>query len=130
MAPPNGKWNSETKHRRGGDCAITRHIADFLRGRPRIDAILFNGGSLHPEFLRQRICQLVGKWQGGVPPVALENADPDLAVARGAALFGKFLHRNTECIEAGAARAGFLEVLKEQSREPAQSAGHALVWGL
>jgi molecular chaperone DnaK (HSP70) len=109
------------------DCAITRHLADFLRGRPRIDAILFNGGSLHPELLRQRICQLVGKWQGGVPLVALENADPDLAVARGAALFGKFLHHNTECIEADAARAVFLEVLKEQSREPAQSAGRSLV---
>ena len=28
------------------DCAVTRHLADFLRGRPRVDAILFNGGSL------------------------------------------------------------------------------------
>src|SRR5262252_7790152 len=52
------------------DCAVTRHLADFLRGRPRADAILFNGGSLRPELLRQRICQLVGKWQGGVPPLA------------------------------------------------------------
>ena len=66
------------------DCAVTRHLADFLRGRPRIDAILFNGGSLRPEFLRERICQQVAKWQGGLPPLALENADPELAVAHGA----------------------------------------------
>src|SRR4051794_30442842 len=78
------------------DCAVTRHLADFLRGRPRIDAILFNGGSLRPEFLRERICQQVAKWQGGLPPLALENADPELAVAHGAAQFGKLLQHRAE----------------------------------
>jgi DNA-K related protein len=109
------------------DSAVTRHLADFLRDRPRVDAILFNGGTLHPELLRQRICQQVGKWQGGLPPLALENADPDLAVARGAALFGKFVHRKTERIEAGAARAIFLEVLRERSPEAAERARASLV---
>jgi len=109
------------------DCAVTRHLADFMRDRPRVDAILFNGGSLRPELLRQRICRLVGKWQGGLPPLALKNADPDLAVARGAALFGKSVHSKTERIEAGAARAIFLEVLREQSREAAQPARRSLV---
>ena len=109
------------------DCAVTRHLADFLRGRPRVDAILFNGGSLHPEPVRQRICQLVGKWQAGRPPLALENADPDLAVARGAALFGKSVHCNAEHIEAGAARSVFLEVLSEQSRENAGQVRRSLV---
>jgi molecular chaperone DnaK (HSP70) len=109
------------------DCAVTRHLADFLRGRPRVDAILFNGGSLHPGPVRQRICQLVGKWQAGRPPLALENADPDLAVARGAALFGKSMHSNAEHIEAGAARSVFLEVLSEQSRENAGQVRRSLV---
>ncbi len=109
------------------DSAVTRHLADFLRGRPRVDAILFNGGSLHPVLLRQRICQQVGKWQGSWPPLALENAEPDLAVARGAALFGKFVHRKTERIEAGAARAVFLEVLRERSPEAAERARPSLV---
>jgi uncharacterized protein DUF3731 len=99
----------------------------FFAGRPRVDAILFNGGSLHPEPVRQRICQLVGKWQAGRSPLALENADPDLAVARGAALFGKSVHRNTEHIEAGAARSVFLEVLSEQSRENAGQVRRSLV---
>ena len=109
------------------DSAITRHLADFLRGRPRVDAILFNGGSLRPEFLRQRICRLVGNWQGGLTPLALENADPDLAVARGAALFGKFVHRKTGRIEAGAARAVFLEVARMRWPEVAETARPSLV---
>ena len=109
------------------DCAVTRHLADFLRGRPRVDAILFNGGSLRPEFLRERICQQVAKWQGGLPPLALENADPELAVARGAAQFGKLLHRRAERIEAGAARAVFLEVARERTPEAAEPAPPSLV---
>jgi molecular chaperone DnaK (HSP70) len=109
------------------DGAVTRHLADFLRGRPRIDAVLFNGGSLHPEPVRQRICLLVGKWQGGRIPLGLENVDPDLAVARGAALFGRSLHRSAKHIEAGSARSVFLEVLSEQSHENAGQARRSLV---
>jgi hypothetical protein len=60
-------------------------------------------------------------------PLELENTDPDLAVARGAALFGKSLHRKTERIAAGAARAVFLEVLKERSPELGNRARPALV---
>jgi len=37
------------------DSAVTRYLADFLRGRPRVDAILFNGGTLAPESLRSRL---------------------------------------------------------------------------
>ncbi len=108
------------------DCAVTRHLADFLRGRPRADAILFNGGSLRPGILRERICQQVAKWQGG-SPLALENADPERAVARGAALFGKILHRGTERIEAGAARAVFLEVGRNRAPEAAEPAPPSLL---
>jgi molecular chaperone DnaK (HSP70) len=109
------------------DCAVTRHLAGFLRGSPRVDAILFNGGSLRPQFLRERICQQVANWQGGLPPLTLENADPELAVARGAALFGRVLNRGTERIEAGAAHAVFLEVSRRQGPEAAEQARSSLV---
>jgi molecular chaperone DnaK (HSP70) len=92
------------------DSAITRHLADFLRDRPRIDAVLFNGGSVTPPMLRLRICEQIGAWQDGVAPLVLENAEPALAVARGAARFGALVHRQTARIAAGAARAVFLEV--------------------
>ena len=74
------------------DSAITRHLADFLRDRPRVDAVLFNGGSLHAAVLRQRLLDQIAAWQDGARPIELENAEPDLAVARGAARFGKLLH--------------------------------------
>ncbi|MBV8307563.1 MAG: hypothetical protein JO274_08795, partial [Gammaproteobacteria bacterium] len=109
------------------DGAVTRHLAEFLQGRPRVDTILFNGGSLRPEFLRERICQQIAKWQGGIPPLALENADPDLSVARGAALYGRMLHHGTTRIEAGAARAVFLEVLRGRTSEADQRGRPSLV---
>ena len=74
------------------DGAITRHLAAFLRGRPSVDAVLFNGGSLYPPRLRDRLREQIGKWQEGRLPEVLENAELDLAVARGAAYFGRLLH--------------------------------------
>ena len=92
------------------DSAITHHLADFLRDRPRVDAVLFNGGSLHATILRRRLLDQIAAWQAGARPIELENAEPDLAVARGAARFGKLLHGHTGRIAAGAARAVFLQV--------------------
>jgi molecular chaperone DnaK (HSP70) len=92
------------------DSAVTHHMADFLRDRPRVDAVLFNGGSLHAAVLRQRLLDQIAAWQGGARPIELENAEPDLAVARGAARFGKLLHGHAGRIAAGAARAVFLQV--------------------
>lgn len=92
------------------DSAVTRYLADFLRERPKVDAILFNGGSLYPTVLRNRIQQMIGRWQGGEVPHVLENPEPDLAVARGAARFGSILHHRTARIESGAARSIYLEV--------------------
>ncbi len=91
------------------DGAVTRHLAAFLRGRPRADAVLFNGGSLYPQRLRNRLREQIGSWQEGHLPQVLENAQLDLAVARGAAYFGRLRHCGAGRIEAGAARAVFLE---------------------
>ncbi len=108
------------------DSAITRHLADFLRDRPRVDAVLFNGGSLHPPLVRQRLRAQIGAWQHGSAPMALENAEPDLAVARGAARFGRLLHQQTGRITAGAAHAVFLEVQRATAKHD-EAAHPALV---
>ena len=92
------------------DSAVTRHLADFLKDRPRVDAVLFNGGSVRPPLLRQRLREQIGAWQDGFVPHILENEEPALAVARGAARFGALLHNRLGHIAAGAARAVFLEV--------------------
>ena len=92
------------------DSAVTRHLAEFLTDRPPVDAVLFNGGSVTPPMLRQRIRDQIAGWQDGAVPLVLENAEPALAVARGAARFGALLHSQSRRIAAGAARAVFLEV--------------------
>ena len=91
------------------DSAVTHYLADFLRDLPPVAAILFNGGSLHPAVLRSRIQRQIGTWQISQPHI-LENPEPDLAVARGAAKFGSILHHHSARIQAGAARSIYLEV--------------------
>lgn len=97
------------------DSAITRHLAHFLRGRPRVDAVLFNGGALYPDALRRRLIEQLARWQGATSIAALENDEPDLAVARGAARFGSLVHAGRARITADSARAIFLEA---QARPP------------
>jgi molecular chaperone DnaK (HSP70) len=97
------------------DSAVTRYLAEFLRGRPLVDAVLFNGGSLYPEALRQRLLKQIARWQQGAEPQLLENPEPSLAVARGAAHFGSIVRRRAQRIEAGAARAIYLEVHQEEA---------------
>ncbi len=92
------------------DSAVTRHLADFLRDRPPVGAVLFNGGSLHPAVLRQRLLNQIAVWQDGSRPLEMANEVPDLAVALGAAQFGKLLGHHVARIGAGSARAVFLEV--------------------
>ena len=103
------------------DSAITHHLADFLRGRPQVDAVLFNGGSLHSAVLRERLVAQIGAWQAGARPQVLENAEPDLAVARGAARSGKLLHGEKGRIAASAARAVFLQVQTRSATDEAQT---------
>jgi molecular chaperone DnaK (HSP70) len=106
------------------DSAVTRYLAEFLRSQPPVEAILFNGGSLYPEMLRRRLQQQIARWQGGVEPRLLHNPVLDLAVALGAADFGGIIHRRGQRIEAGAARAIYLEVHR---RAAEKSGGPALV---
>jgi hypothetical protein len=97
------------------DSAVTRYLADFLRNRPNVGAILFNGGTLYPQSLRRRLRNEIARWQNGAEPLILENSEPSLAVAKGAARFGAIVHRHGGRIQAGAARAIYLEVHRASS---------------
>jgi molecular chaperone DnaK (HSP70) len=93
------------------DPAITKHLAEFL-GRHRIarvDAIVFNGGAMKPPAVRKRVIEQLAAWQGS-PPRELENASPELAVARGAAYYGLVRHGFGARIRGGAARAYYIGV--------------------
>lgn len=92
------------------DCAVTRHLAEFLGVDVRVDRVLFNGGSLSAPVVRERLLEQISAWQNGRVPLELENREPYLAVARGAARFGEMSWKGQRRIDAGAPRAVFLEL--------------------
>lgn len=99
------------------DTAVTRHLAAFLEGR-QVHAVLYNGGSVTPAFLRRRLTELLARWQGGRAPAVLENDAMALAVARGAARYGRILQapRAGERITGGHAHALYLEVVRGRQK--------------
>jgi hypothetical protein len=114
------------------DPAVTRHLAAFLtRHRAALagggevpvplageaflhpTAILFNGGVMKAEALAARIVEVVGAWlaaEGAPPPRVLPAADLDLAVARGAADYGRVRAGHGIRIRGGTARAYYVGV--------------------
>ncbi len=103
------------------DSAVTRHLAAFLEGQ-RVDAVLYNGGSVTPDFLRQRITDLLADWQKGYAPTVLASDSLAMAVAKGAAKYGylQLQPKGGERITGGHAHALYLEVKQKKK-------GHALV---
>ncbi|MEX0794117.1 MAG: Hsp70 family protein [Pirellulaceae bacterium] len=89
------------------DAAMTRWLADFLRrhvqaidpdaqtemNAVRPDIILFNGGFFESPVLRARLIEVLTSWfqtdTPGWKPLLLENRQLDLAVAQGAAYYGR-----------------------------------------
>ena len=98
---------------------ITRHIADFLgrqreaagetaHAQARPSALLFNGGALEPDVVRERLRDVIAVWHGGERPAVLEAESLHLAVARGAAYFGLVRRGLGVRIGGGAARTYYL----------------------
>jgi Hsp70 protein len=52
-------------------------------------AVLFNGGVFKAGPVRARVLDLLASWNGGQAVRELEGFEPDLAVARGAAIYGR-----------------------------------------
>jgi molecular chaperone DnaK (HSP70) len=72
-------------------------------------AVLFNGGVFKAAPIRARVLELLASWNGGRPIRELQGFEPDLAVARGAAIYGR--HRATGRgmrIKAGASRSYYI----------------------
>lgn len=113
------------------DAAITKHLAAFL-GRQagaladvpgfetrasahmlRPTAVLFNGGVLKGKILRDRLLDTLNAWlaEDGVAPVrVLPGEDLDLAVARGAAYYGRVRRGRGLRIRGGTARAYYVGI--------------------
>lgn len=98
------------------DPAITRHLAAFLSRHPagsgaiRPTAVLFNGGVMRSSRLRERLLEVLQGWPGDGEVRALAAADPDRAVARGAAYYGMARRGRGIRIRGGAARSYYVGV--------------------
>jgi hypothetical protein len=93
------------------DAAITRHLAEFVgRHSPAPTAILFNGGVMKGELLRQRVAQVMGGWAKQEALRALAGNDLDLAVAHGAAYYGLVRRGRGIRIRGGTARAYYIGI--------------------
>ncbi len=67
------------------DCAITRHLAQFL-STTAIDHILFAGGTARSSFIRQRIIETIESWQDQKITM-IHHKDHHLAVSLGACCY-------------------------------------------
>jgi molecular chaperone DnaK (HSP70) len=108
------------------DPAITRHITWFLaryaQGVP-IHAVLLNGGVFRASRLAHHLGDVVNHWSKEIVPKVLIQDEPDLAVARGAVMYGLAREGQGLRIRSGTARAYYVGV--ESSGE--QSLGLCVV---
>jgi hypothetical protein len=121
------------------DPVITRHIASFLArhrneaaeahaidaadaalepGRVLPDAVLFNGGVFRSAALRQRLRDALGDLRGA-PLIQLDNDEPEVAVARGAAAYGLARRGIGLKIGGGSPRSYYLLVESQAGQESA-----------
>ncbi len=104
--------------------AVTRHLATFLRRQARAlpgdetsmllpSAVLFNGGVLKANGIRERISNTLNRWlrEAGAPPArVLPAVDLNLAVARGACYYGLVRRGRGLRIRGGTARAYYVGI--------------------
>ncbi|MBF0232968.1 MAG: hsp70 family protein [Desulfamplus sp.] len=114
--------------------AITRHIAWFLEKHrddilltlgklPMPDLILFNGGSLKPQLLQDRIRSAIRKWfscDDTDLPGVLANPDPDLAVALGASYYGLVKQGAGVKVGSGSPRSYYIGISKSVQKNDRQ----------
>ncbi len=122
------------------DPAVSRHLARFLarslinvQGNAELaalvgeraasgqallpSAVLFNGGVFKAAPVRTRVLELLNHWSPNAQVRALEGFQPDLAVAKGAACYGRMRANGKGLrIKAGTARSYYIGL---QSSRPA-----------
>jgi molecular chaperone DnaK (HSP70) len=103
------------------DVAITRHIAAFVRrhlpdGPP--GAVLLNGGVFRASRIADRVVAALESLRGGEVR-RLPDADPDLAVARGAVAYALARLGRGVRIGGGSARGYFVGIVGDEGRRQA-----------
>ena len=111
--------------------AITKHLCQFLAQHQsslpnfdpthqmcQPDVVLFNGGSLKPKWIQNRICCAIQSWsQSKQEPEILKNPEPFLAVAVGAAYYGLVKMGHGIRVGSGSARSYYLGIETQQGKQ-------------
>lgn len=111
------------------DAAVTRHLARFLRQQASSSEmesvrrgpsglacpthILFNGGVMHAQFVRDRLLGVLDSWlaaEGFGPVQPLSGEDLMHSVARGSAYYGAARHGKGVRIRGGIARSYYVGI--------------------
>ncbi len=95
------------------DAAVTRHLAHFLSRNSEAaqpTAVLFNGGVMRAAALRARLVEVLRDWYPGTEVRVLDGADPEHAVARGAACYGLARRGRGVRIRGGTARTFYVGI--------------------
>jgi molecular chaperone DnaK (HSP70) len=125
------------------DAAVTKHVARFLArvapvegggpetvrrgasGAARPTHVLFNGGVMKAQSLRDRVVEVLDAWlaaDGLEPVTVLDSPDLDHAVARGAAYYGRARQGRGVRIRGGAARTYYIGIESAMPAVPGMSA--------
>jgi len=121
--------------------AITRHIGillekhrlevlNHLQKTPFPDFILFNGGSLKAQVIQERIREAIRFWfseKDSSRPKILDNPNPDLAVALGAAYYGLVKAGKGVRVGSGSARSYYLGFDRKDAPKSKESSAICLV---
>lgn len=103
--------------------SMTKHLAHFLRQanylskEKGIDYLLFNGGTLKPDIFQQSIEDALIQWFPNTAIKRLSSASLDLAVARGAAYYGKARRGFGVAIKGGLPRTYYLKIETKEASE-------------
>lgn len=96
--------------------SITKHLAYFLQQsqviekKKGIDFLLFNGGTFKPEIFQDAVQASLEAWFPKTPVNRLKSVSLDLAVARGAAYYGKARRGIGVAIGGGLPRTYYLKI--------------------
>jgi molecular chaperone DnaK (HSP70) len=93
------------------DPAVTRHLAELLGRHGRTPtAVLYNGGVMKADLLRERLTGVLRTWAGKQDVRELGGTDLDLAVALGAAHYGLVRRGKGVRIRGGTARSYYIGI--------------------
>lgn len=114
------------------ETSVTKHIIRFLESHketvksvlgkemPMPDFILFNGGTLKPSLVQDRIKEAVRRWfktTDPQKPLLLENKRPELAVGVGASYYGLVKQGIGVRVGSGSPRSYYLGITTKDSSE-------------